>query len=115
MSAVILTESATTHIKKILFEMDKPYLVFGLKGGGCAGFEYFWIPLTQEEYEEKGEPTRDEFINLGDEKTLIVDCTSLVYTLGSTIDYKTSFVSSSLVVENPNASSGCGCGTSVAF
>lgn len=114
-TAVKVTESARNHIVNVLKNMDKPYLVFGLKGGGCAGFEYFWEPADQEMYNKNGTPERDEFIELGEDKKLVVDCTSIVYLLGSTVDYKTDFVSSSLVVENPNASSGCGCGTSVAF
>lgn len=114
-TAVQITESARTHITSVLKNMDKPYLVFGLKGGGCAGFEYFWAPVTEQEYTERGEPTRDEFIDLEEGKTLVVDCTSLVYLIGSVIDYKSDFISSQLVVENPNTTSGCGCGTSVAF
>lgn len=109
-----ITESAKTHIKNTLEKMDKPYLVFGLKGGGCAGFEYFWQPATQEEYDRLGSPDIDEIIDLGGNKKLIIDGTSMIYTLGSTIDYKNDFISSQLVVENPNATSSCGCGTSVA-
>ena len=109
-----ITESAKTHIKNTLEKMDKPYLVFGLKGGGCAGFEYFWQPATQEEYDRLGSPDIDEVIDLGGNKKLIIDGTSMIYTLGSTIDYKNDFISSQLVVENPNATSSCGCGTSVA-
>jgi iron-sulfur cluster insertion protein len=113
--AVSITESARNHILNVLKNMDKPYLIFGLKGGGCAGFEYFWLPADQELYEKNGTPDKDEFVDLGDDKKLIIDCTSLVYTLGSIIDYKQDFVSSQLVVDNPNATGGCGCGTSVAF
>lgn len=115
MSVITITESAKNHILNVLKSMDKPYLVFGLKGGGCAGFEYFWEPASQELYDKNGTPDRDEFIDLGEGKKLVVDCTSIVYLFGSQIDYKQDFVSSSLVVENPNATSGCGCGTSVAF
>jgi len=115
MSVVKLTPAASEHITKVLENMDKPYLVFGLKGGGCAGFEYFWLPVTESEYAEKGTPNIDETIDLSNDKKLIIDGTSLVYVLGCTIDYKSDFVSSSLVVENPNATGGCGCGTSVAF
>jgi iron-sulfur cluster assembly protein len=116
MSEIItITDAAKKHIFNVLESMDKPYLVFGLKGGGCAGFEYFWIPASRDEYEKNGEPIRDEFIDVGNDKKLVVDCTSLVYLIGSIIDYKSDFVSSSLVVENPSAKSSCGCGTSVAF
>ena len=109
-----VTDSAKTHITNVLKNMDKPYLIFGLKGGGCAGFEYFWEPADEDLYAKNGTPERDEFIELNEDKKLIVDCTSLVYLFGSTIDYKSDFVSSSLVVENPNAKSSCGCGTSIA-
>lgn len=113
MKAVKITESANKHISATLENLNKPYLVFGLKGGGCAGFEYFWEPVTQEDYEKFGTPDRDEFIELSNGRKLVVDCTSLVYLIGSTIDYKSDFISSSLVVENPNAQSSCGCGTSI--
>jgi iron-sulfur cluster assembly protein len=115
MAAISLTESAKNHIVKTLETMDKPYLVFGLKGGGCAGFEYFWVPVTKQEYTERGEPDKDIIVDLANDKKLIVDNSGLLYLLGSTIDYKSDFVSSSLVVDNPNATGGCGCGTSVAF
>ena len=109
-----VTDSAKTHIVNVLNNMDKPYLVFGLKGGGCAGFEYFWEPADRELYEKNGTPDRDEFIDLDGDKKLIIDCTSLVYLFGCTIDYKSDFISSNLFVENPNAKSSCGCGTSIA-
>ena len=109
-----VTDSAKTHITTVLKNMDKPYLVLGLKGGGCAGFEYFWEPSDEDLYAKNGTPDRDEFIELNEDKKLIIDCTSLIYLFGCTIDYKSDFVSSSLVVENPNAKSSCGCGTSIA-
>lgn len=112
--AVKITDAARTHIRRVLIEIDKPYLVFGLKGGGCAGFEYFWEPADEELYAKNGDPTKDEFIELGEDKKLVVDHTGLLYLLGSTIDYKTDFVSSQLVVNNPMAKSSCGCGTSIA-
>ena len=112
---VTLTEAAKTHIRRVLIEIDKPYLVFGIQGGGCAGFEYFWQPADEELYAKNGSPSRDEFIELGEDKKLVVDSTSMMYLIGSTIDYKQDFVSSQLVVDNPAAKSSCGCGTSVAF
>lgn len=112
---VSLTSSAQNHIRNVLEKMDKTHLVFGLQGGGCAGFEYFWLPVDQEEYNEKGTPDRDVVMDLGNDKKFVVDCTAIVYVAGSEIDYKSDFLSSQLVVDNPNAQSSCGCGTSVAF
>jgi len=113
MQAVTITEAARTHIRRVLIDMDKPYLVFGLKGGGCAGFEYFWQPADDELYAQNGSPEIDEMISVGEGKCLVVDGTSLVYLIGSEIDYKNDFVSSQLVVNNPMAKSSCGCGTSI--
>ena len=113
MAAISLTESAKNHIVKTLETMDKPYLVFGLKGGGCAGFEYFWEPADDELYAQNGTPHLDEMISVGEGKSLIVDGSGLMYLLGSEIDYKNDFVSSQLVVTNPMAKSSCGCGTSI--
>lgn len=112
---IALRNPAIEHIKNVLTKMNKSHLIFGLQGGGCAGFEYFWLPVDQTEYDEKGTPDRDVIMDLGDGKKFVVDCTALVYVIGSTIDYKTDFLSSQLTVDNPNASGGCGCGTSVSF
>ena len=112
---VNITEKAKTHIRRTLIDIDKEYLVFGLKGGGCAGFEYFWIPADQAEYDKNGDLDRDDIIELGEDKKLVVDCTAHVYLLGAEIDYVSDFISSSLVVNNPLAQSSCGCGTSVSF
>jgi iron-sulfur cluster assembly accessory protein len=112
---VTITESAKDHIRSTLTKLNKEYLIFGLKGGGCAGFEYFWVPADQEDYDKNGEPERDDIIDLGQDKKLVVDCTAHVYLIGSEIDYVSDFISSSLVVNNPVAQSSCGCGTSVSF
>jgi iron-sulfur cluster assembly protein len=112
---VNVTESAKNHICSTLEKLNKEYLVFGLKGGGCAGFEYFWIPADQDDYEKNGDPQHDDIIDLGANKKLVVDSTAHVYVLGAEIDYVSDFISSSLVVNNPLASGGCGCGSSVSF
>ena len=111
---IIITEAARTHIRETLAKMDKNYLIFGLTGGGCAGFEYFWKPASQEDYDNFGTPDEDEFFDLGENKTLVLDCTSQMYLIGSIIDYKSDFISSQLTVTNPMAKSSCGCGTSIA-
>jgi iron-sulfur cluster assembly accessory protein len=116
MSQVIsITDAAKAHIKRTLAAMSKPMLFFGLRGGGCAGFEYYWEPTDELEYSRMGDEDRDEVIDLGEGQSLILDCTSLVYVLGSEIDYETSFAGSQLVVRNPLAKSSCGCGTSISL
>jgi iron-sulfur cluster assembly protein len=112
---VTVTDSARDYIINVLKKTNTSNLVVGLKGGGCAGFEYFWAPVTKEEYTARGDTTLDEVVLLDEDFKLIIDNPSIIYLLGSTIDYKSDFVSSQLVVENPNAKSNCGCNKSVAF
>ena len=112
---VIVTDAATDYIKGLLTETKKPYLFLGVKGGGCAGFEYYWELMTPEDIKSLGTEDLDERIALGDGHRLIVDHMSLSHLKGSVIDYKVSIDGSRLVVENPQASGGCGCGSSVSF
>lgn len=107
-----LTQSAREHLIKVLSELNKTHLAFGLKGGGCAGFEYFWEPIDKAQVDPEHE---DYLIALDEERVLVVDGYSLNYLQGSIIDYKVSIEGSMLVVDNPLAQSSCGCGTSVAF
>jgi iron-sulfur cluster assembly accessory protein len=72
------------------------------------------VPATEEEYNIKGSPEEDEFFDLGNNKKLVLDSVSQMYLIGSTIDYKSDFISSQLTVINPMAKSSCGCGTSIA-
>ena len=44
MEILTITENAKKHLINILDSQENPIVVFGLKGGGCAGFEYFWEP-----------------------------------------------------------------------
>jgi iron-sulfur cluster assembly accessory protein len=107
---ITLTDTARTHIKRQLIDMDHNYLRFGVRGGGCAGFEYYWEPVKDMT------PADDELvveIALG--LYLIVDPASQMYILGSTVDYVTDMLNSQIVVKNPLAKSSCGCGTSISL
>ena len=103
-----ITESAKNHLMNILNKNNETYIMFGLQGGGCAGFEYFWKLGSEEPIKDL-----DEIIELSDGKVFVVDSHSLMYILGSTIDYQESLTGSMLVVDNPQAKSSCGCGVSV--
>lgn len=113
-TSVNITDAGKEYIISTLTKLDKPILIVGQEGGGCAGFKYFWLPVDKDEYEAHGSPD-DIKMPLNDDKTLIVDGVSLMYIAGSTIDYVTDFVNSQLVVVNPNTTSSCGCGKSVSF
>lgn len=115
MDIVDITDTAKEYIKGLLTDNKKPYLFLGIKGGGCAGFEYYWELMSPEDMKSLGTEDLDERIVLGDGHRLIIDHMSLVHLNGSVIDYKTSIDGSRLVIENPLAKSSCGCGTSVNF
>ena len=95
------TKNALKQIEKIVLENspDK-YFRISVKGGGCSGFKYSFT------FDNKIEKD-DHLFN----KT-IIDKNSLDIINGSIIDYKQEMVGSSFVINNPKASSSCGCGLS---
>ena len=95
------TQNALKQIEKIVLENgpDK-YFRISVKGGGCSGFKY---SFTFDDRIEKD----DHLFN----KT-VIDKNSLDIINGSIIDYKQEMVGSSFVINNPKASSSCGCGLS---
>jgi iron-sulfur cluster insertion protein len=101
-----LTESARTKILDILYDEGKPDMCLRtfVQGGGCSGFQY---GFTLDEVKNE-----DDFeVEVGPFKVLI-DAMSMQYMMGATIDYKEELMGSSFVINNPNAQSSCGCGSS---
>lgn len=97
-----LTASAHKQINSLLEEEQMTYVRAFVQGGGCSGFNY---GFTMED--EKNE---DDFIV----DNLIIDSFSMQYLQGATIDYKKSLMGEQFVIDNPNASHTCGCGSSFA-
>ena len=91
----------------MLKEHNKPAIRLGLKGGGCAGFKYEW---SLEDNVNK----EDEQIKI-ENGLFVVDPASVMYLLGTTIDYKKEVFGSYFDIKSPNATSSCGCGESVGF
>ena len=111
---IIVTDSAKIHILNMLKELNCSILFFGLQGGGCAGFEYFWKPMDDAEYAFQGDE-EDQKIILDNDHSIMIDYTTIDKLTGSIIDYKKDFIGSQLTVNNPNAKGGCGCGTSISL
>lgn len=107
---ISITDSAKNQIKTLCETNNKWAIKLSVKGGGCAGFTYDWSFLDNENEIE----SNDEIINI-DSKNFVIDGTSLMYVLGTRLDYKNEIFGSSFVFENPNAVSSCGCGTSFAI
>ena len=95
------TNEALKQIEKIVLENGpKKYLRISVQGGGCSGFKYNFT------FDDK--IARDDVVF---NKTLI-DNASLDIINGSVIDFKKEMIGDSFVINNPKASSSCGCGLS---
>jgi len=103
-----VTDSAITEIKKFMTSEDDLPETAGLRvrvvPGGCSGFQY---SLNIEEESKMGDFVMDK-----DGIRLFVDMFSAQYLNGITIDHTTNMMGSGFTFENPNATGGCGCGTS---
>ena len=105
MSDVELTPSAAARVAVIASKQGKPAILrLSVDGGGCAGFQYkFGLADAVE---------GDDAIAERDGVRLVVDSVSLDLVRGSAVDYVENMGGASFRVTNPNAASGCGCGTS---
>lgn len=109
MSIIELTESAQDKINQLCSENKAYAVTLDMKGGGCAGFEYTWGFCEAEDVDD-----RDEVIDAGTGK-LVIGAHSIMFLIGTVIDYKNEIFGSHFDIHNPNAQSSCGCGTSVSF
>jgi iron-sulfur cluster assembly protein len=104
-----LTDAAATRIKDILAKAEGPIagVRVGVKNGGCAGMSYTM------EYAERAAPL-DEVVEDKGVK-LLIDPKAVLFLLGTEMDFKVDKLSSGFVFNNPNQTSACGCGESVAL
>jgi iron-sulfur cluster assembly protein len=104
-----LTEAAAARVKEIIANTDRPVagLRVGVKNGGCAGMSYTM------EFAENAAPL-DEVIEDKGVKVLI-DPKAVLFLLGAEMDFKVDRLSSTFTFRNPNETSACGCGESVAI
>lgn len=109
MEICTLTEAAENRINDLCIENNQYAVSLNLKGGGCAGFEYEWQFVSEQDVGDM-----DETIDTGNGK-LVIGNESIMYMIGSTIDYKKDIMGAMFDIQNPNAQSSCGCGVSVNF
>ncbi|MCA9931260.1 MAG: iron-sulfur cluster insertion protein ErpA [Anaerolineales bacterium] len=103
---ITLTSAAAQMVQNLLVQKDVPD--YGLRvfvsGGGCSGLQYGMA------LEAEARPY-DNVIEKDGIKVFI-DPTSMMYLTGATIDYEDSIMGGGFKIDNPNAVSSCGCGTS---
>ena len=103
---MILETGAVVKLRDILAEENNPSAMLRVfvQGGGCSGFQYgFTLDESQNE---------DDFDFVYDDVKVVVDATSMQYLQTATINYKEDLMNASFVIENPQAQSTCGCGSS---
>jgi iron-sulfur cluster assembly protein len=104
-----LTDRAADRIKAIMADADRPIagLRVGVRNGGCAGMSYTM------EYAEGAKPGEDVVEDRG--VRVFVDPKAVLFLLGTEMDYTTTKLAAQFVFNNPNQTSACGCGESVAI
>lgn len=104
-SAIGLTPAAAARVAAIAERQGKPAMLrLAVEGGGCSGFQYRFGLADGVE--------ADDTITETDGVTLVVDAMSLDLVRGAQVDFVESLGGAAFRVDNPNAASGCGCGSS---
>ncbi len=108
-SVMSLTESAAERVRSIVAGFGKPIagVRVGVRNGGCAGMSYTM------EYAEAPNPLDEVIEDKG--VRIFVDPKAILFLLGTEMDVKTDKFASTFVFNNPNQTSACGCGESVAI
>ena len=107
MQELSITEDALKRIKLIQSQEGEGFLRITVDGGGCSGFSY--------SFNFDNKKLEDDIIASSDKNglpALVTDTISLNYLSGSEITWKEDLSGASFSIDNPNATSSCGCGTS---
>lgn len=107
---ITVSKSALKKINSIINLDNSKAILISIKGGGCNGFNYNFTPLKSNEKTDK----LDKIIKIDDINVHICG-KSLMYIMGTHIDYKTDIMGDRFDFTNENISSKCGCGTSFNF
>ena len=102
---VTVTARAAKQVAKIVAVESKPMMLrLSVSGGGCSGFQY--------NFELDDKQTDDDLVIEEGGVKVLIDSTSLEFLKGSEIDYVDDLIGAAFKVNNPNATSSCGCGSS---
>ena len=106
---ITLTDAAAKRVKDIIARADRPIagVRVGVKNGGCAGMSYTM------EYAETAMPGEDVVEDKG--VKVFIDPKAVLFLFGTEMDFQTTKLASQFVFNNPNQTSACGCGESVAL
>ena len=109
--AITMTDFAIERISDMLrrnqLKIDEAYLRVGLRSGGCSGYSYLFEFAT--------EPAEHDKVFQFDDLRICIDKKSYFFLNGMEIDYEETPFKSGIKLNNPAATSTCGCGESIAF
>jgi iron-sulfur cluster assembly accessory protein len=104
-ATVAVTAAAAKRIAEIAASEGRPTcLRISVEGGGCSGFQY--------KYDLVPEAAGDDLVIVRDGARVLIDPVSLEYMAGSEVDFVDDLMGAAFKINNPQATSGCGCGTS---
>lgn len=99
-----VTDRAFARLAEINADGEAPKaLRVAVEGGGCSGFHY---EITLDE------PADEDLVIEAEGQKVVVDTVSLPFLADAVIDFSNELIGARFVIENPNATSSCGCGTS---
>ena len=99
-----VTQRAFDRLTEINAKLETPKaLRVAVDGGGCSGFQYLI---------ELGLPKDDDLVLEKAGEKVLIDSISLPFLVNAVIDYSDEIIGARFVINNPNATSSCGCGTS---
>jgi iron-sulfur cluster assembly protein len=104
-----ITDAAAERVKALMAGADRPVvgLRVGVRNGGCAGMSYTM------ELADAVKPGDEVVSDKG--ATVLIDAKAVLFLLGTEMDFQTTKLASQFVFNNPNQTSACGCGESVAI
>ena len=100
---IAISESAASRVGKLMSESDIGLRVY-VEGGGCSGFQYG--------FQLESEKQDDDFVVEQNGITMLIDSLSFQYLMGAEVDYLDDLMGARFLINNPNASTTCGCGSS---
>lgn len=103
-----VSDNAARRVRELIEAEGNPDLKLriAVQGGGCSGFQY--------EFKLDNKIAPDDIAVEKNGVSVVIDSTSLMYMIGSEVDFAEELVGSYFKITNPNAQSSCGCGTSFA-
>ena len=107
---ITISQTAKNVLQNLIKKENGKAAFLYLKGGGCNGFSYKFKILQEDKKPKK----LDETINIGSNNLYLCN-SSLMFLLGTKIDYIEDIMGSRFDFQNPNIDSKCGCGTSFSF